>query len=600
MKFNNKYFFTAFLLASVSCSLADDIIIKEDAKYLYASIDKETSKVALTDEVFGDLAWIPGDKISLFSNDRTSNGGFLASTDNDGTNAAFNVTGFEYQGTLYGLYPYSEDATIDYNSGVISSDLSGEQKAFNISEGKKNLPSLILIGSAESDANKISFYNAACGIRFSVNRDDIKKVVFKGNNNEVLAGNYRLSVNKPYTITPQDAVRQITLTSEEGFIKGQLYYLTFFPTEFSNGFTFEFYDSSDHKIKTTSTYTERKLIRGVFGTIKDANDDDSMNKVNQSKDLSIDGPANCYVVSSYGRYKLPLVRGNNPYDKIDDANSAEIVWETFNTTQNIASGSLLNTESISINGGYLMFEPVKDFKQGNALLAVKDVAGKILWSWHIWFVSEEPKGISANGKTFMDRNLGALTSTANNPLSMGLLYQYGRKDPFMGGTSFSNNDRMTSTKPSDCVAVSQQVCTVEYTILHPDTYIINPANENEWIVGSAWKDNKTSHDPCPPGWVVAGNRLLNLDNFNYNRQFGMFNYSVVNDFNFPASGFIDPTTGNFYQAGYFGCFWTSYRASEDSNPFALQLYINKSYNFTSEYTNQKSCFNGFSVRCVKE
>ena len=70
--------------------------------------------------------------------------------------------------------------------------------------------------------------------------------------------------------------------------------------------------------------------------------------------------------------------------------------------------------------------------EGNALVAVR-VGGEIRWSWHVWVTDYDPNDPAVqktfNGNTFMDRNIGAFSSAVGDPLSMGLQFQWGRKDP---------------------------------------------------------------------------------------------------------------------------------------------------------------------------
>ena len=76
-------------------------------------------------------------------------------------------------------------------------------------------------------------------------------------------------------------------------------------------------------------------------------------------------------------------------------------------------------------------------KNGNAVVAVKK-DGKILWSWHIWACEGYNPDATAqkynnNAGVVMDRNLGATSATPGKPQTIGLLYQWGRKDPFLSG-----------------------------------------------------------------------------------------------------------------------------------------------------------------------
>lgn len=61
---------------------------------------------------------------------------------------------------------------------------------------------------------------------------------------------------------------------------------------------------------------------------------------------------------------------------------------------------------------------------------------KILWSFHIWVteVKEQHLGMNVKGNSYtvLDRNLGATSVIPGERSSIGLLYQWGRKDPFVG------------------------------------------------------------------------------------------------------------------------------------------------------------------------
>ncbi|MCC8143462.1 MAG: hypothetical protein LIO97_05900 [Tannerellaceae bacterium] len=58
----------------------------------------------------------------------------------------------------------------------------------------------------------------------------------------------------------------------------------------------------------------------------------------------------------------------------------------------------------------------------------------------------------------MDRNLGALSSTPGNGLALGLMYQWGRKDPYPG---LNNPPATTVTPIYNAVGGSVQVTLTE-------------------------------------------------------------------------------------------------------------------------------------------
>ena len=274
--------------------------------------------------------------------------------------------------------------------------------------------------------------------------------------------------------------------------------------------------------------------------------------------------ANCYVADEAGvEYKFPAtVMGNgyttpatSGYDHNGDAAgfapetlspaSAKILWQT-------APGLLTN---IRLRSGYVYFttagETGNALQSGNAVIAVMDATGNILWSWHIWVTDADLEGKAVKytihenyaqyseyaDPVMMDRNLGALTDLLTNMSgdngSYGLFYQWGRKDPFPGSDDSgytSTTYRSTynaegnlldplpvtgGTSPStanewDAVTVglsdadmNRYPMTFVYTApmwtaeVHDD-YWGNPysaASSNE-------SGHKSIHDPCPPGWRV--------------------------------------------------------------------------------------------------
>ncbi|MEG2064917.1 MAG: DUF4906 domain-containing protein, partial [Alistipes sp.] len=108
-----------------------------------------------------------------------------------------------------------------------------------------------------------------------------------------------------------------------------------------------------------------------------------------------------------------------------EAASAKVVWQG---TANLISSLYVrgNTLTVNTNG-----------KKGNAVVAICNTADEVLWSFHIWCTAGDPprdvrcENYAKAAFYMMDRNLGAF---ANNPAcyvdAAGLVYQWGRKDPF--------------------------------------------------------------------------------------------------------------------------------------------------------------------------
>lgn len=267
-------------------------------------------------------------------------------------------------------------------------------------------------------------------------------------------------------------------------------------------------------------------------------------------DLSSNGTANCYIVPGKGHYKfLATSKGNgvaanagiNP--STSSIASAELVWASFGTTTAPVEGELIG--EISYKDGYVMFSSGNPFREGNALVAIKDSGGNILWSWHLWFTDDTiQEQTYPSGAKMMDRNLGALASSYNsdNTEDYGLMYQWGRKDPFLNTcyTDYydgylSGSNWRTASLPAVLGTVETQLGDdsngANYYLIHsiqyPTRLIARGAGSNEyndWVSdlstsqwSALWGDTKTIFDPCPPGWKVPGKDVWGssfIDSFN--------------------------------------------------------------------------------------
>jgi len=267
-------------------------------------------------------------------------------------------------------------------------------------------------------------------------------------------------------------------------------------------------------------------------------------------DLSLPGTANCYIVSEAGRYKFKAVKGNSD-TSVGDVKGVKVLWESFGTSSAPTAGDLVKAD-VSYAGGYIIFNTNDSFKEGNALIAAySDAActeGKVLWSWHIWLTDKPAEQVYKNSAgTMMDRNLGATSATPGDVGALGLLYQWGRKDPFLSSSSVSSNTTAASslTWPSDVTSDSSKG-TIAYATANPTTFIkqensictdwlYRPTGTTEEI--NRWQASKTIYDPCPAGWRVPDSNVW----------FAAFNVSSEFTSDLPWSG--SPTYGMDFGSG---------------------------------------------------
>ncbi len=260
-------------------------------------------------------------------------------------------------------------------------------------------------------------------------------------------------------------------------------------------------------------------------------------------DLSADGTANCYVVSDPGAYKFTPTKGCSS-ESVGKIASVTVLWESFGTDKTPAVGDLI--KYVDYDGNDIYFRTPDTWTPGNAVVAALDASGSILWSWHIW-ITYNPYTYKVTYKyegedrtaIVMDRNLGATTWDIDDARSLGLCYQWGRKDPFLSSAYISTNnskDIAKSTTQWSRVESDSYRGTIEYATQHPTTYIEKYYNENnhnennyDWYyTGSAAFDDtrwststKTIYDPCPAGWRVP----TTFDPCIYNIEHHRVNYS---------------------------------------------------------------------------
>ena len=336
-------------------------------------------------------------------------------------------------------------------------------------------------------------------------------------------------------------------------------------------------------------------------------------------DLSASGTANCYIVSSEGSYFFKPVKGNSS-TSVGTVASVSVLWESFGTSTAPSVGDLV--QSVSYIDGDIYFTTPSTFKEGNAVIAAKDASGKILWSWHIWF-TDQPKGQAYynNAGTMMDRNLGATSATPGDVGALGLLYQWGRKDPFLGSSSISSNSiaESTITWPSRVNSNSTNG-TIAYAIANPTTFIgCNGiiSNEDWYYTGSTSTDNtrwttsesaKSIYDPCPSGWRVPDGGSDGV----WTKAIGSssyFNYTYKStdegmDFSgkfgsdqtiwYPASGCRGRNVGDLDGVGSGGSYWSA----SPSEHFAYFLGFASGGRVNPLQYYYRA--NGYSVRCIQE
>ena len=313
-------------------------------------------------------------------------------------------------------------------------------------------------------------------------------------------------------------------------------------------------------------------------------------------DLSTVGSANCYLISQEGNYKFKALKGNSA-DSVGDVNTVEVLWESFGTKVKPEVGDLIIPALFK--EGYVHFSTPETFANGNAVIAAKDSEGNILWSWHIWCSEEgwKEQVYLNNAGTMMDRNLGATSATPGSVGALGLLYQWGRKDPFLGSSLISSPVQALSTGTWE---TSSTQITNALAISNPTTFF---TGYNNYLPDANWQSKKTAYDPCPFGWRVpddgyngiwrtAGFADTSFDSTNRGISFSISSPETTW---YPASGYLNSSDGWLSGSGYNGYYWS---VTPSSDYYAYNLHFNSNGYVFPTYGSYRS--NGRSVRCLQE
>ena len=311
---------------------------------------------------------------------------------------------------------------------------------------------------------------------------------------------------------------------------------------------------------------------------EDSGDDEEDGKT--YADLSAAGTANCYLVQGVGDYKFRSVIGNTDAT-VGNVKSVEVLWESFGTDEMPNVGDLI--ASADYKDGYIRFSTPENFRDGNAVIAAKNSKGTILWSWHIWCAEEgwKEQVYYNDAGTMMDRNLGATSATPGDVGALGLLYQWGRKDPFLGSSSTSENE------PKDAASTgvwNTATIGAQYSAeANPMTYY-----SEIYLPTDSWSTSsvpKTVYDPCPYGW-----RVPEIDA--WQKEIEASATMDYADF-YPKAG---ERIGRLVDVGRYGYCWSATKG--ESRYSALCLFSSYLDTKLSQSSQHVTC--ALSVRCCKE
>ena len=340
--------------------------------------------------------------------------------------------------------------------------------------------------------------------------------------------------------------------------------------------------------------------------------------------------SNCYILSTPGSYKFPAtVRGNGFEPESSkaavpaaiDPKGAKVLWCTYNTVKAPESVDEILT-NVTVDGGFIYFETAStELVPANVVIAAYDdnaCSGTILWTWHIW-VTDEPKEVPVGSGYWLDRNLGATCpNLEGDPRSIGLLYQWGRKDPMRSVSTYTMGD-FIATCPAftvDEVNVTAETGTIAASIANPMPFINTfpgGAGPKDWVFDTGnhdrWMDGaKTMFDPCPLGYRVPSSAQMAdfglAGGFPSGSQKGdvyknAYQPSIMclktDAWTLPLGGLINYNDGT--KVGDYGIVVRLETSTWNKTANALYLNCNGS---ACNFTNNATAGHAGAVRCVKE
>ncbi len=591
-----------------------------------------------TTNSFATIQWNAGDQLNVFYGDKSAR--YETKNGEVDKTAVFTLAegetadGIGSASQLYGLYPYQERASASFASSTITASIPSSQTALPNTFDPHSFVAVGVAGSVDPKAptTDMAFHNVCGGLCFTLqNPSRYSSIELSGNDEESVCGDIQISMSdpaNPVATSVGTSQTKITLTPADGtsFQAGVRYYISLLPGNFSKGFTLRFTETSGSTFDRICS-ANVTFRRGAFAFVSDADDEKKLPAIRDGELLCTETEAaNCYIVSAPGTYMFPLVRGINLDAVLQNVANVEVLWETANTDSAPAVGSIIT--DVAINKNCVYFKVPDPMKSGNALIAAKAANDKILWSWHIWACEGYNPEATAHllqgkpsDKPMMDRNLGALSSSATNERSNGLFYQWGRKDPFpgaeeryvadtRGGHFFVTTGGSLKTKAAG-VAID-----VAYTIAHPTEYITSTGN---WLTQedhTLWNKTKNDYDPCPIGWKVpscyfytaAGGHNFDEEawgNVLYKRYqdaargYGAY-FTLDNGGQswYPNTGYIS-TAGQLLMVGQYSIYWSC--DPMGSNVFGLEMSQNMRGEFTlNPSQGGKYRGEGHAVRCIKD
>lgn len=217
----------------------------------------------------GSVYWSPGEEIMVYYIGGSSTRFTSKNTDLAETTEFEGTATIPDESEVWAAYPssWARSQYIRYGYTPSYIEFSIPSLQFGV-EG--NFSGNVFPAMGKSNTLNMPFWNICGGIKFTVSRDDITAVTFKGNNDEALAGGVKFAFNEygiPVITEYTYPKTNVTLKAPEGgvFKPGKYYYITLLPSSLTKGFTITF--ETQLSRGSLSSSKPQTIKRSVFGVL---------------------------------------------------------------------------------------------------------------------------------------------------------------------------------------------------------------------------------------------------------------------------------------------------------------------------------------------
>lgn len=250
------------MIAAVSCNkeFSNDNLFGGDVITFRASVDGADTKAILNGK---KSSWEADDKITIHNGENAFE--FAATGAGESVNFTYDNTKKDFSGEKFmAIYP-AGDFTADVENKIVTALIPTEQGA---KHGTYKTNNTLAIAFTENSS--LEFKNAAALLKFTVARDDVKSIIFYGNNEAPITGTVHVTLDDDNSINSVVAENTyVKCWADEGtehnycFVQGETYYVAVAPADFTTGISVDFwindgsFDGVEHKkVMSTTKHVE--------------------------------------------------------------------------------------------------------------------------------------------------------------------------------------------------------------------------------------------------------------------------------------------------------------------------------------------------------